>query len=90
MITLPIPAFIILTLLIVALFVRMAMLLSNGDKIIYNLVNVNKINDRIIQLQEKQIQNAERRAANYEYLYKLAENNCQSCLKAPAEQAEDA
>jgi predicted PurR-regulated permease PerM len=90
MITISIPALIILALLIVALFVRMAMLLNNGDKIIDNLVTVNKINDRIIQLQEKQIHNAERRAANYEYLYKLAENNCQACLKAHAEQAENA
>jgi predicted PurR-regulated permease PerM len=85
MITIPLPVLIVLALLVVGLLVRMAMILNNGDKIIDNLVTVNKINDRIIQLQEKQIQNAERRAANYEYLYNIARNNCQACLKSPAE-----
>jgi hypothetical protein len=100
MITIPIPILTVLILLALAqpvlLYLQFLLIrnrnemIATNDRLIVNYQTINKCNDRIIQLQEEQIRNAERRATNYEYLYNIARNNCEVCLKAPAEQAENA
>jgi hypothetical protein len=84
MITLPMPALFALALLIVGLlallYLQMLMIrnrnemIATDERLIANYQKVNECNDRIIQLQEEQIGNAEKRAANYEYLYTLAKD----------------
>lgn len=54
------------------------------DEHIAQLKIVNQCNDRIIELKDRHIENANRRADNFEYLYNLARRTCEACQKENA------
>jgi hypothetical protein len=60
---------------------------AEADGLIATLHKIIESNDRLIRLQEAQIENAEKRAANYEYLYYLAKNT--NYRQTPAETHEN-
>jgi hypothetical protein len=60
---------------------------AEADGLIASLHKISESKDRLIRLQELQIENAEKRAANFEYLYYLAKNT--NFLQTPAETHEN-